>query len=128
MGHCLGLPAKRGQHGPRPGRPGLRPARYGRPIGVAGDTWPFADRAVSGSGIAVQGAHLIAPRTGAPAHRTRRIWSFAAQAADADALSTAFFVMTDEAVVDFCRKNSGYGAVFTLADGSTHRTGAIGAH
>ena len=104
------------------------PDAAGWPIGVAGDTWLFTGRAVSGSGIAVQGAHLIDPRTGSPASRTRRIWSFAAQAADADALSTAFFVMTDEAVVDFCRKNSGYGAVFTLADGSTHRTGAIGAH
>jgi len=102
------------------------PDAAGWPIGVAGDTWPFADRAVSGSGIAVQGAHLIDPRTGAPAHRTRRIWSFAAQAADADALSTAFFVMTDEAVVDFCREHIGYGAVFTLADGSTRQTGLVG--
>ena len=102
------------------------PDATGWPIGVAEEVLLFAHRAVSGSGIAVQGAHLIDPRTGAPARRTRRIWSFAASAAEADALSTAFFVMTDDAVVDFCQEHTGYGAALTLADGSTHRVGAIG--
>jgi thiamine biosynthesis lipoprotein len=102
------------------------PDESGWPIGVEDNVLLFANRAISGSGIAVQGAHLIDPRSGTPASRTRRIWSFAASAAEADALSTAFFVMTDEAVVDFCREHSGYGAVFTLADGSTHRTGMVG--
>jgi len=28
--------------------------------------------------------------------------------------------------VDFCREHIGYGAVFTLADGSTRQTGLVG--
>jgi len=102
------------------------PDTAGWPIGVADEVRLFAARAVSGSGLAVQGAHLIDPRSGSPASRTRRIWSFAGNAAEADALSTAFFIMTDDAVVDFCREHTGYGAVFTLRDGSSQSTGFVG--
>jgi thiamine biosynthesis lipoprotein len=102
------------------------PDAAGWPIGVGEQVLLFAHRAVSGSGIAVQGAHLIDPRTGSPARRSRRVWSFAANAADADALSTAFFVMADNAVVDFCREHAGYGAAFTLPDGLIHHVGDIG--
>ena len=102
------------------------PDAAGWPIGVADEVLLFSGRAVSGSGKAVQGEHLIDPRTGAPASRTRRIWSFAGNAADSDALSTAFFVMADNAVVDFCQEHAGYGAVITLPDGSVHRTGLAG--
>jgi thiamine biosynthesis lipoprotein len=102
------------------------PEAPGWPIGVAEDVLPFTARAVSGSGIAVQGAHLIDPRTGSPASRSRRVWSFAATAAEADALSTAFFIMTDEAVIGFCGEHPCYGAVFTLDDGTPHRVGLIG--
>ena len=101
------------------------PDAGGWPVGVAGEVLALTHRAVSGSGIAVQGAHLIDPRTGIPASRTRRIWSFADTAADADALSTAFFVMTDDAVVTFCREHSHFGAVFTLPDGSRQSAGKI---
>jgi len=102
------------------------PDAAGWPVGVADEVRWFARRAVSGSGTAVQGEHLIDPRTGAPARRTRRIWSFADNAAEADALSTAFFVMTDDAVVDFCRQHPGYGAVFTLPGGSRLSAGLVG--
>ncbi len=99
------------------------PNDAGWPIGVADEVMLFAHRAVSGSGIAVQGAHLIDPRTGSPAGRTRRIWSFAANAAEADALSTAFFVMTDDAVLEFCQEHADYGAAITRANGSTATVG-----
>jgi thiamine biosynthesis lipoprotein len=102
------------------------PDAAGWPIGVAGEVHLFASRAVSGSGLAVQGEHLIDPRTRAPAQRTRRVWSFAGNAADSDALSTAFFVMTDTAVVDFCQQHPEFGAVLTLADGSAQHLGDIG--
>lgn len=102
------------------------PDSAGWPIGVGDRTHWFVRRAVSGSGIAVQGAHLIDPRTGGPANRTRRTWAFAATAADADALSTAFFVMTDEAIVAFCREHPEYGAAITLPDGSTEQVGHVG--
>lgn len=102
------------------------PDSAGWPIGVADAVRLFAHRAVSGSGLAVQGEHLIDPRTRVPAKRTRRVWSFAGNAADSDALSTAFFVMTDNAVEDFCRQHPEYGAALTLADGSVQSLGEIG--
>jgi len=102
------------------------PDATGWPIGVADDVRNFTHRAVSASGLAVQGEHLIDPRSRTPAKRTRRVWSFAGNAADADALSTAFFVMTDEAVADFCRQHPGYGAVLTRPDGSTQSAGLVG--
>lgn len=102
------------------------PGEPGWPVGVADEVLSLTHRAVSGSGLAVQGAHLIDPRTGTPASRTRRIWSFADTAAEADALSTAFFVMTDDTVVNFCRQNPHYGAVFTLPDDSQQSAGQIG--
>ncbi|HEX2861908.1 MAG TPA: FAD:protein FMN transferase [Lacunisphaera sp.] len=98
----------------------------GWPIGVADDIHLFAGRAVSGSGLAVQGEHLIDPRSRAPAARTRRVWSFAGSAADSDALSTAFFVMSDESVVEFCQQHPEYGAALTLPDGSTRYLGTTG--
>ncbi len=104
------------------------PGAGGWPIGVADQVRMFAHRAISGSGIAVQGEHLVDPRTGAPARRQRRIWSFAGNAADADALSTAFFVMTDDAVVDFCREHPDFGSVFIRPDGTLQRAGQIGAN
>jgi thiamine biosynthesis lipoprotein len=102
------------------------PDAAGWPIGVADDVRLFASRAVSGSGLAVQGQHLIDPRTRAPAGRTRRVWSFADNAADSDALSTAFFVMSDATVVEFCAAHPGYGAVLTLPDGTAQSVGHIG--
>lgn len=102
------------------------PGAPGWPIGVADEVRPCAHRAVSGSGIAVQGEHLIDPRTGTPATRKRRVWAFAASAADSDALSTAFFVMTDESVVDFCQRHPEFGAVIALADGANRSVGRMG--
>ncbi|HVZ65573.1 MAG TPA: FAD:protein FMN transferase [Lacunisphaera sp.] len=98
----------------------------GWPVGVADQGMHFTHRAISGSGIAVQGPHLVDPRTGAPAARQRRVWSFAGTAADADALSTAFFVMDDARVIDFCRQHAGFGAALALADGAARFIGLLG--
>ena len=102
------------------------PASSGWPIGVSEDVRNFTNRAVSASGLTVQGEHLIDPRSRSPARRTRRVWSFAGNAADSDALSTAFFVMTDEAVAAFCERHPEYGAVLTRPDGSGQSAGLIG--
>jgi len=51
--------------------------------------------AVSGSGTAEQGEHIINPHTGHPAAHTVRQWAMAPTAAIADALSTAAMIMTD---------------------------------
>jgi thiamine biosynthesis lipoprotein len=57
------------------------------------------------SGIAVQGAHILDPRTGLPANRYARIWVIASTAAEADAFSTAFMLLSESDVLDICSRN-----------------------
>jgi thiamine biosynthesis lipoprotein len=56
---------------------------------------------VSGSGLE-KGRHTIDPRTGEPAEGKIATWSIAPDAARADAISTAFMVMTPNEVSDYC--------------------------
>lgn len=101
------------------------PGEPGWPIRVADRTHLLAWRAVSGSGLAVQGEHIADPLRGGPAVRAGRAWSFAATAAEADALSTAFFVMSDDAVAAFCGRHPDWGAVLNLPDGSVSALGSV---
>ena len=80
--------------------------------------------ALSGSGIAVQGPHLIDPRTGTPSPRTTRAWALAPTAALSDALSTAFFVLPEEEIAAFCAAHPGIGAASARSDSEliTHGT------
>lgn len=82
--------------------------------------------ALSGSGVAVKGSHLVDPRTGAPARRTLRAWASAPTGALADALSTAFFVMADAEVAAFCAQHGEAGAALAQADGTISFHGALG--
>jgi thiamine biosynthesis lipoprotein len=84
------------------------------------------DLALSASGTTVKGAHLIDPRSGQPATRTTRVWASAASAALSDALSTAFFVMSDEEVAAFCAAHPEIGAALTAEDGALKTFGALG--
>ena len=68
---------------------------------------------LSGSGTAVKGAHLIDPRTGQPARRTSRVWALAPTAAQADALSTAFFLMLEADIAALCTAHPQIGAAIT---------------
>ncbi|MCH7721319.1 MAG: FAD:protein FMN transferase [Planctomycetes bacterium] len=52
------------------------------------------DQALSGSGMTLHGPHIVDPRTGQPAQGTSGAWALATSAALADALSTAFMVMS----------------------------------
>ncbi|HUT32442.1 MAG TPA: FAD:protein FMN transferase [Planctomycetota bacterium] len=65
----------------------------------------LASQALSASGLAVKGSHIIDPRTGRPAEGRFRAWALAPTAALADALSTAFMAMSDEETLDYCRRN-----------------------
>ena len=58
-------------------------------------------RAFSGSGIR-KGFHIVDPRTSKPVTKRRAAWAGADTGARADALSTAFMVMTFEEVKRFC--------------------------
>lgn len=88
---------------------------------------PLRDASLSGSGTAVKGSHLIDPRTGHPAKRTARTWALAPTAAQADALSTAFFLMDEPAVATLCSSHSMIGAALTRDDGSLATFGALAA-
>ena len=83
--------------------------------GAAHRTFSLAHAALSGSGLAVKGDHLVDPRTGGPAIRTGRAWALASTAARADALSTAFFVWRDGEVSDFCASDPAVGAAVVNA-------------
>lgn len=61
--------------------------------------------AVSGSGIE-KGGHIIDPRVGRPIAGKLASWSVAPDATRGDALSTAFMVMTEDEVKDFCREHA----------------------
>jgi thiamine biosynthesis lipoprotein len=56
---------------------------------------------VSGSGLQ-KGPHIIDPRTGWPVKDKRAAWAFANSATVADALSTAFMIMTDQEIEQYC--------------------------
>jgi len=55
--------------------------------------------------------HVIDPRTGRPAERNLSACCIAASAALADALATAFFVMSLDSIETFCQDNEGVGAI-----------------
>jgi FAD:protein FMN transferase len=64
--------------------------------------WTLQNSAMGGSGIQ-KGRHIIDPRSGHPIEDRLAAWVIAPEAATADALSTAFMVMSIEEVKQFCR-------------------------
>jgi FAD:protein FMN transferase len=78
--------------------------------------FPLVEGALSGSGTAEKGTHVHDPRTGQPAARTSRVWALAPSACHADALSTAFFVMTEADVAAFCAAHPQIGAALAAPD------------
>jgi thiamine biosynthesis lipoprotein len=57
--------------------------------------YPLKQCSLSGSGLAVNGRHILDPRTGTPARRLNRAWVLANTGAESDALSTACMVLTE---------------------------------
>ncbi|HYG22925.1 MAG TPA: FAD:protein FMN transferase [Verrucomicrobiae bacterium] len=51
---------------------------------------------LSGSGLAVKGAHILDPRIGKPVTDRGRAWALTSSAAESDALSTAAMVLTED--------------------------------
>ncbi len=70
--------------------------------------------AISASGFDVKGAHIVDPRTGKPALTYIGTWSRAPSATVADALSTAFAVMSPEEVERWVAGHPGTGARLVL--------------
>ena len=103
--------------------PGRGKAGRGWPVGagaVGGSTAGpgriiLRDRALSGSGTEVKGEHIVDPRTGRPARGHRAAWASHPSAAAADALSTAFLVMTTAGVETLCGRHPEIGALVISA-------------
>lgn len=97
----------------------------GWPVGVGGPWGEAAglhradlvDGAVSGSGTEVKGDHILDPRSGRPIQHHLAAWAWAPSAAVADALSTAFMVMSTEEVKRFCTSHEGIRAAVVSPEG-----------
>ena len=67
----------------------------------------ITDRAISGSGFAVKGAHIMNPRTMKPVPmRKDKVWASAPTAALSDALSTAFMIMDKAEIEALCARHA----------------------
>jgi thiamine biosynthesis lipoprotein len=100
-------------------------AESGWPVGVGG-TWELPglekrvllrNRALSGSGTEVKGPHIKVPATGEPAACHLAAWASHPRAGEADALSTAFMVMSTDGVARYCRDRAGVWALVIAPDG-----------
>lgn len=110
--------------------PDLGSEGRGWPVGVGG-VWPcrqaprrffLKGRALSGSGTEVKGKHIFNPRKGLPPARGHlAAWASHPSAAVADALSTAFMVMSTEEVENYCKRHPDVWALVIL-DPETCRT------
>lgn len=105
------------------------PAGPGWPVGIGEDAGyrvvNLSEASLSGSGVAVKGAHVIDPHTRRPATRTARTWALAPTAAQADALSTAFFLMPEAAVAELCAAHPEIGAGLVRENGDLATYGAL---
>ena len=67
---------------------------------VVKSRWWLRHGSLSGSGVAVQGKHILDPRTGQPANIRHRAWAFAARASMSDAISTAAMVLAENELAE----------------------------
>jgi thiamine biosynthesis lipoprotein len=74
---------------------------------------------LSGSGLAVQGSHILDPRTGRAAARQMRAWALADTAAESDALSTACMVLSEPELEEVLAQNHSW--LFFLETGEGYR-------
>jgi len=75
----------------------------------------LANRTLGGSGLQ-KGRHIIDPRSGRPAEAKIAAWSSAPDAATADALSTAFMVMSPDEIKKYCSRHLDVQAMIILQD------------
>lgn len=96
--------------------------KQGWKIGFGGEKGSFPPialvrQALSSSGTDNQPTHLVDPRTGMVVARRDLVRSLAGSAADADALSTAFFVFSWEETEQYCAENHSHFALLEKPDG-----------
>lgn len=98
---------------------------HGLGDGSSARTLPLVHAAIGASGLAVKGEHITNPRTDAPARTATRAWALAGTAAQADALSTAFFVMGEAEMRAFCAAHPQIGGARITADGNLISYGTL---
>jgi len=99
---------------------GFPPGEEGWPVVFGPEEKPrrtcLKNRAFSGSGTAVKGSHIVDPRAKQPAQGRFRAWAGAPTAALSDALSTAFMIMTEAEIRDYCRRHPEVSAFWLASD------------
>jgi thiamine biosynthesis lipoprotein len=83
----------------------------------------LARTSLSGSGLAVKGAHILDPRTGRTAQRQNRAWVLADSGAESDALSTACMVLSEPEIKEVLGQNASWLA-FLDADSAVRPVGS----
>lgn len=79
-------------------------------------------QSLSGSGFEVQGRHIIDARLGKPITAHHAAWAIASSGALSDAWSTAFLVLDDAAVQNYCSTHTGLGGLLvTRSTDTIHR-------
>lgn len=84
------------------------------------------DKAVSGSGTEVKGGHIVDPRTGKVVEHHAATWVVAPSGALADALSTAFMVMSTEEVEVYCGAHPEVSALVVAVTRTGHNVRVFG--
>lgn len=74
--------------------------------------FPLVNQSLSASGIAIRGEHIIDPATGTAAGGRFRAWALAPTGAESDSLSTAFMIMSPEAIREMLHRKPEYKAWF----------------
>jgi thiamine biosynthesis lipoprotein len=82
------------------------------------------NNALSGSGLR-KGMHIIDPRTGEAVKDIVATWSLASTAATADALSTAFMIMSPSRIARYCANHPGVAAMTIARPSPEEKEGKI---
>ena len=94
---------------------GSRDESGGWPISVGADEFPqeiaLKDLSLSGSSLAVQGAHILDVKAQGVLETERRAWAWAPSGVLSDALSTSFMLMAPDEMEALCRRAPGLGAL-----------------
>ena len=84
--------------------------------------------ALSGSGQLLHGEHIVDPRTGRPVALGHAAWSIAPTAVVADALSTAFMLMSADEIAALCVRMTGVSAILLNTAEAARPPVCIGPH
>ncbi|MDG2168458.1 MAG: FAD:protein FMN transferase [Opitutales bacterium] len=94
---------------------GSRKGKGGWPISIGADEFPqeieLKDLSLSGSSLAVQGAHILDVKAQSVLDTNRRAWAWAPSGVLSDALSTSFMLMAPEEIDNLCQRVPGVGAL-----------------